>query len=261
MKFAIQENLLHGTTLSEQLSTAKAAGVDGIEFIAQGLSERVPEIAQALHQQGLQAAGVHMGRIDGYVSPELDEREAAISALREALADASDIGAAHVIFVPHYGPLKMPNLQPYRSQIELTGEMMVWLLRTVSDLAYAIGLELDMQPLCEEETAFLNTLEQAAFFRKSVKGHPHIRTAPHLYHVLKETGLTALRQYSEDIGYVHLCDANGKFPTQLTAEVKEALEILRDANYTGWVTLTGKDAPTTADLQRGIQVLRAYIQA
>ncbi len=261
MKLAIQESLLGGNTLSERLTTAKEAGLAGVEFTAQGLSARVPEIAQALYQQGLQAAGVHMGRIDGYISPELDAREAAIGALREALADASDIGAAHVIFVPHYGALKMPNLQPYRSPIELTGEMMIWLLRTVSDLAYAIGLELDMQPLCQEETAFLNTLEQAAFFRKRIKGHPHVKIAPHLYHVLKEGDITGLRQHSAEVGYVHLCGADGQFPLALTAEVKEALDILREAHYAGWVTLTGKKAPTAADLQRSVQVLYTYIQA
>src|SRR5262245_6908107 len=138
MRIAIQEDMLPGRSIVEKLQNAQMLNFAGVEFWAHGLTERVPEIAAAIAETGVPAAAVNLGRRDGYLSPDLHERERAISAMRQAMGDAVDIGAGHVVFVPHFGGPRMPDLTPYRSPIELESEMMIWLLRTVSDLAYAI---------------------------------------------------------------------------------------------------------------------------
>ncbi|MCA9915559.1 MAG: sugar phosphate isomerase/epimerase, partial [Anaerolineae bacterium] len=135
MKFAIQENLLPGRTFRERCQRAKSLGFAGLEVQAEGLEDRLYEVAEALDASGLRIASVHLGKQDGYLSPELEKREAAIATMRQAMATAVDLLAEHVVFVPQWGALTTPNLKPYRSSEEMASELMIWLLRTVSDLA------------------------------------------------------------------------------------------------------------------------------
>jgi sugar phosphate isomerase/epimerase len=243
MRIAIQEDMLSGRSVVEKLENARLTGFEGVEFWAERLTERVPEIATAIEQTGIQAAAVNLGRRDGYLSPELRERERAISEMRQAMTNAVDIGAGHVVFVPHFGGPRMPDLTPYRSPIELESEMMVWLLRTVSDLAYAIGVELDMLPINHYETYFMNRLEQAALFRRKVKDHPHIKIAAGLFHMALEESniLEALRTHGKHIGYIHLADSNYRLPGQGMVDFAAASAVLREIEYDGWLTFACGD--------------------
>lgn len=243
MLIAIQEDMLAGRGMVEKLQNAQRIGFEGIEIWAQGLTERVPEIAAAIEQTGIRAAAVNLGRRDGYLSPELHEREHAISEMRQAMTDAVDIGAGHVIFVPHFGGPRMPDLTPYRSSIELEAEMMVWLLRTVSDLAYAMGVELDMLPINHYETYFMNRLEQAALFRRKIKDHPHVKIAASLFHMALEEAdfMQAMRAHGKHIGYIHLADSNCHLPGQGMIDFSAAAEALREIEYDGWLTFACGD--------------------
>lgn len=240
MRIAIRESLLPGRSLHDRAKQAAHWGVDGIEFEAQGLTARVPEVVSALAESGLAAAAVSMGHQDGYLAPDLSEREQAISNLRQAMADAVDIGAPHVVFVPHFGGPRMPDLTPYRSPIELESEMLVWLLRTVSDLAYAIGVELDILPVNHYESYFMNRLEQAIRFRQKIKNHPHIRVAANLFHLSLEEqdALSALRAAGPHLGYLYLADSNGRLPGQGTMDFAALAQLLREVEYDGWLALT-----------------------
>ncbi len=239
LKLAIQEKLLPGQDIREKLTHAVQLGFTGVEFDADGLTARVPDIAEALVHTGIMTAAVHMGRRDGYLAPHLAEREQAIGALRQAMADAVDLGAGHVVFVPHYGPSRMPDLTPYRAPVELESEMMVWLLRTVSDLAYAIGVELDILPLSRDETYFINRLEQAALFRRKIKDHPHVKLAANcLYMALEEDDpAAALRAQVADLGYFQVADLHETLPAQQELDFAALADALHEASYTGWVTL------------------------
>jgi sugar phosphate isomerase/epimerase len=238
MRIAIQEDMLPGRSIVEKLHNARMLNFSGVEFWAPGLTERVPEIAAALEQTGVLAAAVNLGRRDGYLSPDLHERERGISEMRQAMTDAVDIGAEHVVFVPHFGGPRMPDLTPYRSPIELESEMMIWLLRTVSDLAYAIGVELDMLPINRYETYFMNRLEQAALFRRKIKDHPHVKIAAGLFHMaMEETNLfEAMRTHGKHIGYIHLSDSNHRLPGQGMMDFSGTAEVLREIDYHGWLT-------------------------
>ncbi len=239
MRLAIQEHLLPGRTAQQRCDQARRAGLAGIEVLADGLTERVPELAEALAATGLAAAAVSLGRADGYLAPNMADRECAVGRLRQAMADAVDLGAGHVVFVPHYGPPRMPDLRPYRAPIELDAEMMVWLLRTVCDLAYALGVELNILPVNHYETYFINRLEQAVVFRHKVKDHPHIKLAANLFHMALEehSPVTALRDHAADLGYVQLADTNNRLPGEGLADFGAVFAALRVAGYQGWVTL------------------------
>lgn len=256
MPIAIQESLLRGRDVAERLRYAARLGLDGVEFSAGDLTGRVPEIAAALAETGMRAAGVYLGEQDGYLAPELAEREQAISRMRQAMADAVDIAAPHVIFVPHLGGPRMPDLTPYRSPIELESEMLIWLLRTVSDLAYAIGVELDMLPVNRYESYFMNRVDQAVRFRQKIKNHPHVKVAASLFHMTLEEQdmLDTLKAYGEHLGYIQLADTHGGL---LSAEgCGRVSDCLRGAGYAGWLVLT---AHYGRDRQQQITRLQAEL--
>lgn len=242
MKLAIQEHLLPGRTTQQRFEEAQKLGFDGIELFADGLSERLLEVAQAIDSTGLSIAAVHLGRHAGYLSPHLDEREAAIGRLRQAMATAVDLHAEHVVFVPHFGASQMPDLTPYRSAEEIDAEMMIWLLRTVSDLAYALGVMLHMQPRNRYETSFLNTVAQAEQFCEAIKDHPHVKIAPCLFDVALEetTPLAALQTAGERIGYLHLCDSNHALPGQGLLDFEAVAATIHEMHYDGWLTITAQ---------------------
>ena len=51
-KLAIQEDMLPGRTLDERIANAAQMGLDGVEFLARDLDERLPVIATALEENG-----------------------------------------------------------------------------------------------------------------------------------------------------------------------------------------------------------------
>jgi len=238
-KLAIQEDMLPGRTVHERLSNAKRLNLSGVEFWADDVTERVPDIANALTEHGLSACGINLGRIDGYLSPDLQIREQAIGAMRQAMADAVDLNAEYVSFVPLFGATSMPDLTPYRSPIDLEKEMMIWLLRTVSDLAYAIGTQLLMQPINHYETHFMNRVEQAKFFRHKIKDHPHVKIAANLFHMaLEEDDIHAtLEAHQDDIGVIYVADSNRRLPGQGLIPFDMLGKTLKTINYDGWMVL------------------------
>ena len=238
-KLAIQEDMLPGRSIDERCSNAKHLGLSGIEFWSDDLGERLPEIVTALEATDLSACGVNLGRRDGYLSPDFQTREDAIGRMRQAMADAVDLDAEYVSFVPHYGAPVMPDLTPYHSPIDLEKEMMIWLLRTVSDLAYAIGTQLLMQPINRYETHFMNRVEQAKFFRKKIKDHPHVKIAPNLFHMaLEEDDINStLQTHQEDIGVIYVSDSNRRLPGQGLIPFDAIGETLKSIEYEGWLIL------------------------
>ena len=147
----------------------------------------------------------------------------------------------------------MPDLTPWRAPVELDGEMTVWLLRGVSDLAYAIGVELDILPMSANETDFINRIEQAVMLRRKIREHPHVKIAASLVQMRQtETDWQQVMQdHLPHIGYVQLA-----VPSASDTDLQEyavLATILRD--YTGWVTLTGDD-PEPVDLDAGMSRLR-----
>jgi sugar phosphate isomerase/epimerase len=149
-----------------------------------------------------------------------------------------DLGAGHVVFVPHYGPTRMPDLRPYQSPIELEAQMMIRLLRTVSDLAYAMGVELDYLPIPGELTSFLTRLDDAARFRAKIKDHPYVKVAANVCHCAVEEAdwLGKLQDNLAHIGYIQIAEDNGQLPGQGKLDFAAMAAILAD--YPGWLTLS-----------------------
>lgn len=240
MKLAIQADILPGKTEVERYQLAQDLGFDGIELWAENLDERLMDVAMALNERDLEVASLHLGAVDGYLSPDITTREAAIGYMRHAMATAVDLQCHNVVFVPHWGKLTVPDLTPHRSAEEIASDLMIWLLRTVSDLAYALGTTLHMQPRHRYLTEFMNTMVQAVKFSDAIKDNPHVRIAPHLFDMaLEEDDVAAmLRLHGKRLGYLYLADSNGRLPGQGLYDWAKIAEAIQASDYEGWLCIS-----------------------
>jgi sugar phosphate isomerase/epimerase len=251
MKLAIQADMLPGKTLKERYKYAQDLGFDGIELWAEGLNAGLMDVAMALNDTKLEVASLHLGKCDGYLSPDMKTREGALSYVREVMAMAVDLQCDNVVFVPHWGNLATPNLTPHRSSEEIASELMIWLVRTVSDLAYALGTKLHMQPRHRYHTQFMNTVAHAIKFSDVIKNHPHIRIAPNLFDMaLEETDfLDVLKNCGDRFGYLYLADSNGRLPGQGFLDWKAIGQAIQDSDYDGWLCISAGHPITKGDEQ------------
>ncbi len=255
-KLSIQEGLLPGKTVKERLAAAGQLKFDAVEFPAVDLDARLPRIAEALDANGIKASGINMGRQDGCLSADAARRAGAVDALREALTCALDLEADYVTFAPQCGETDLPDLTPYASPIELQKELLLWLLRGLSDLADAMDVRLALQPLNHYETSFITRLDQAVHFRRQVDNHPKITVAANLYHMaLEEENLvTALQEHHDDISVIYLSENNRRLPGQGLLPFSTIGETLADMAFDGWLVLEG--AETTGNSERARQTFQ-----
>jgi sugar phosphate isomerase/epimerase len=263
MPIAIQEDMLTGSTLLEKFEHARALGVPGIEFWGEGLTEKVPDIAEAMAQTGVLASSVNHGRQGELLSPDPAEREQALAQLRQSIMNACDIGAPGVIFVPHFSAPILPDLSPWKSAAELEIEMLYTHLRTLSDYADAMGISLYLEPINRYETHLLNRLEQAAAVTRRLN-HPRVKIVADLFHMaLEEADIpAAIRAHGDCIGHVHLADSNRRLPGEGATDFAAAAAALREIGYGGWAAyecgLPGSNDPAAYRdrLPRSLDYLR-----
>jgi sugar phosphate isomerase/epimerase len=251
MPIAIREDLLSGNSLLEKFRHAQALGAAGVEFWSDGLTDAVPDVIDAIEQTGVQAAAIYLIPGMDFVSPDPAERERALAGLRQAIVDAHDIGAAGVIFVPHYGKPVMPDMSPWMSAPELEVEMLYMHLRTLSDYSYAIGVNLYIEAVNRSETHLLNRISQVARITRRLN-HPNVKISADLYQMAREEAdlPATLREHADGIGYIHLADSNGTLPGRGQTDFAAIAAALRDMDYTGWLScwlygIDGVDNPNS----------------
>ena len=265
-RLAIQEGLLPGKTVQERLVAAGQLGIDAVEFGAADLDARMPQIADALDASGVSVSGINMGRQDGCLSADFGIRARAVDALREALTCALDLEADYVTFVPQCGGTDLPDLTPYASAMDLQRELLIWLLRGMTDLADVMDVKLALQPLNHYETSFITRLDQAAYFKRQVDNHPKIIVAANTYHMALEEAdlMTALRTHAHDIGVIYLSENNRRLPGYGLLPFASIGETLAEMKYDGWLVMEGaetRDNPERArqnfqDLPGSVHFLR-----
>jgi sugar phosphate isomerase/epimerase len=261
MQLAVQETLLPGDTVKERLMYAQTLGLEGVEFDAEGLTERVPEINEMLAGTGLKTSVVNVGKVP-LLHPELDERDKAIRIIKQSMANALDLGTTGVMFIPHDTDTpRLPDLRPYKSSLELEIELLLNLLKsTLADLAYAMGAELLLAPVNRNETHLVRRLDQAVSVRHRCKDHPHLKIAADTGHMAVEEDdlIAALGEHVAHLGYVRVRGGDGNQSAQNPIAISTVISTLRTGDYRGWVTLAG-DAPSAGfrtDLSESVALLK-----
>ncbi len=262
MRLAIQEHLLPGDTHSSRFQTARDLGFDAIQVHGDdSLAERIPELVNTASHVGLRFSAVDIGHTH-LLHPTFDVREAALVRVRRMMGHALDLEADGVIFRANYAPLPvLPDLHPYKSAVELEGELLVSQLKnTLCDLAYAMGAHLILTHTDSQDTHLVQRLHHTHSIRRKLKGHPHLHTAADLYYMSREEADTAsaLGQHLEGLRMLMLRDSSGGLPGSGALDFKAVAAVLHQQGYTGWLTLAdaANTIPDVDALQSSLDHLR-----
>ena len=235
-RIAIQEDMLPGPRLADRFTQAADLGAQGIEFWSRTLAAQADDIERLNGRGGVAAASVNHGRRSRFLDPESAERERALAELREAMTLAGRIGAAGVVFVPHFfGPL-LPDLSPFMDAGTLERALLAAQLEGLAEHADRTGVQLWVEPVNRYETHLLNRLQDAAALIAPLK-HSRLGIVADLFHMaLDEPDIpAAIRENGAAIGHVHLADSNRRLPGQGTTGFKAAFAALDDVGYAGWM--------------------------
>lgn len=250
MQLAIQESLLPEATTLERFQRAKTLGLAGVEIRDANLVERIAEINDASTQTGVAVSAVNSG-YSRLLHPEFAERERAIVKLREAMAQALDIGTTGVIFIPHYQTTPaLPDLHPYKSSAELEGALLIAQLKaTMGDLAYALGATLHMAVVSPQQAHLINRLEQADRVLKGNSYHDHLKLCVTTCDLMSEESnpIDALAHHHSHIRTVHLMNPKRGLPNSDDVNFDTMLSTLKAYDYDGWLTIAGDHVDTNTD--------------
>jgi sugar phosphate isomerase/epimerase len=236
VKIAIQEDMLPGPTLEDRFHQAADLGLQGIEFWSKTLPEQVDNIEKLNGTDGIVAASINNGQRSRFLDPNLDERERAMSELKEAMTLASRIGASGVVFVPHFFEPLLPDLSPWMDAITVERTLLSAQLEELANHAQAENVQLWVEPVNRYETHLLNRLEDAASLIKGL-AHTNLGIVADFFHMaLEESDIPgAILENSTAIGHIHLADSNRRLPGQGTTDFKSALQALIQIGYSGWL--------------------------
>ncbi|MCL6625751.1 sugar phosphate isomerase/epimerase family protein [Alicyclobacillus shizuokensis] len=238
MKFAVQENLVPGSTFQEKVDNLQSLGYDGVELRGDGLAGRVGEIRRALEDSGVSATCVCGGYKFGLLFPDKGERAQARDQIRTLLSLAAEVRAQGLILVPIFGPPRLPDLSPWRTSEQLEEELLVEQLGELAEYAGTQGTQLILEPLNRYETHFVRRIEQAVQLCQRVAS-PHMTVLADVFHMnIEEASIPdALRGAKSWLGYVHLADSNRLLPGMGHIDFAAVFAALSEIAYGGWMSL------------------------
>jgi sugar phosphate isomerase/epimerase len=238
LKIACQEGMVPGATLEEKLDRLAAAGYDGVELRGDGLADRVQEVRAAAKNHPVKLATICGGIRDRFVDPDRKEREASVADATRNLQIAGELGMVGVIFVPIFGPPRLPDLHPIYDQISLEKDIFTKQCEQLAAVAEKAGTFVLLEPLNRYETHFIRTLEQAVEIVKRV-GNPHMKIMGDFFHMsIEEADIAAsLREAAPYLAHCHLADSNRQLPGLGHTEFRSGFAALEEVGFGGYMAL------------------------
>ena len=248
MKIAVQENLVPGKDAAERWARARDWGFDGLELRgAGGIKARLPEL-RAARAAGMVAVSFcpDAGPFIGAFDPA--DRQTAMTALRDMLEVAAEIGATGVITPAAYG-IHSNRLPPFTSPRtpEEDHAILTEALSILGAHAQKLGVELWLEPLNRYEDHMVNTLAQGADLCHA-SGSPAVKLMADLFHMnIEEADIAAsLRAAAPLVAHLHFADSSRLEPGTGHTDFAAAMAAL--PNFTGWAAIECRlsGAPETA---------------
>lgn len=246
LKLVCQEGIVKGDTLKEKISKLEQWGFEGIEFWGAGLEDRIGEIEQALADSSLQFATICAGYSGCPLSTDPAEREEVVEYCKQLLGIAGQFGAIGLIFVPVFGPPRLPDLQPFADAIELEKLLLVEMCKELAEVAAQNGVYLLLEPLNRYESHLLQRLEDALEIIDRAGSPPGLAMMADFFHMnLEETDLpAAIRAAKDHLQHVHLGDTPRWLPGLGRTDFRPGLEALREIGFDNYLAF---EAGVTGD--------------
>jgi len=266
LKIAIQEDMLPGPTLEDRYLQAADLGFQGIEFWSQTLPDQAKAIERLNGTGGVTAASINNGRRSRFLDPNPNERQRALSELREAISLAGQVGAAGVVYVPHFFDPLLPDLSPFMNPIELERALLSAQLPGLADHALACGVELWVEPVNRYETHLLVQLDDARSMIEPINA-PSLKIVADLFHMaLDEPDIpAAIKRNAMVIGHVHIADSNRRLPGDGRTDFAAALRALDEIEYSGWMAFEcgdpGENRQNALEYMRDLPASLKYLRS
>ena len=234
--------------LGVQTSLARAAAVKaaGGQFIAESVSGFIKPDGSAAELEAMLAqvraaplpvysCNFFIGRPDLRATGPDANHEAVLEYARKAFDRASRAG----VKVITYGSCGSRKLPPGYSQ-ERGKDEFVALLSRLGPLAQAHHITVAVESLQTRECNFLTRIAEVGQVVRRA-GHPHIRAAADLYHMVAENDTPQdLADITDVLAHVELAELQGRrLPGTTSQDFRPYFRVLKDADYRGALCFEG----------------------
>jgi len=259
MKLAIQEHMGPWPSRMEKFRNFRKMGFEGVELIGRGLAERREEVKAALKETGLAACTLCTGYDDKVLSADPRERAAACAQVRDLLKLAGELKAGGLIFVPIFGPPRLPDLSPFKGAIELEKDLLVRILQDLAKAAEENCTTILLEPLNRYEAHLLNRLEQAVEIAKRVNS-PSVKIMADFFHMnIEEADIPkSIEAAGLWVQHVHLADNTRKQPGTGSTNFTSGFAVLKKLGYDKYMAL---ECGFTGDPEKAITDSVKYLTA
>ncbi len=176
LKLCSQESRIPGANFAEKVKNLEAWGAAGVEL---GGDPDVAAIKPILADSKLKVSALCWGSDSGrLVSMDLKARQEGIDKLKKALEKAGELGANGVIFVPCFHG--QSELKP-----EELDKVLAEILPGLGDFAQQHKTHVLIEPLCKNETFYINSVVQGTEICKKVN-NPGIAVMGDFFHMHTE---------------------------------------------------------------------------
>lgn len=239
MKLACQEGLAPGKSAGEKFANIKKAGYKGVEVGGWGLVDRLKEVKAASKAAGIPVSTVCAGYGGCALDANPVERQKAVDDIKKILDAAAELGAVGMIFVPIFGPARVPDLSPWMKPTELEDELVVTIMDGLADHAAKAGTLLILEPLNGYETHFVKTLAHAVRLCERVNKPKGLKMMADFFHMgLEERSVAdSIKAAGKWICHVHLADHPRILPGYGNSDFKKGFAALKEVGYKNYMAL------------------------
>ena len=239
------------------LPAAYAAGFDYVEFplsTVAGLEEEEFQHVLAQVRAGpipVEACNMMFPGSLRLTGPASDPA-AARAYLETAYRRAAELGAAVLVF----GSAGARNV-PAGFPLEQAWLQLVAMLRAAGPVAARHGLTVVIEPLNQAESNIIQTAAEGFTLAKLVE-HPQVRLLVDYYHMARDgEDCGIIRTAGAWVQHAHFADPAGRaYPAEEKAHFHDFFGALKDAGYTGRVSLEAGYADFAQDAPRAQAIMR-----
>ena len=258
MKLSVQDSLIPGADVVERMRTAARLGFDAIELRSAEVLAAPENLLRNIGSLPLAVSSIVTNPQQDPVVEEREVRESRLSAWRDLIRAAADLGARGIVMVPIRRPHRLPDLTPLYTSSELELALLYRILDVLVPQAEQRGVALWLEPLNFYEAMLVTTLGKATEICRQV-GSPALRLMADTFHmnIMEPDPLASLREAAPYLDHVHLSDSNRRLPGQGHIAFGPLLAALQESGYNGYLAL---EAIVPAEPEREVAASLHYLR-
>jgi D-psicose/D-tagatose/L-ribulose 3-epimerase len=233
------------------LQKIKAAGFDGVEIpIFEGDAAHFQSMAKELDRLGLARTSVTVvDEATNPISPDASVRAKALDRLKWVLDMCAALGSEVIAGPVHSALGKFSGDAPTDDERKRSADI----LRQAAEHAKKVNVKIAVEYLNRFETYLLTTARDTAAFVRQVN-HPNLAMMFDTFHanIEEKDPVAAYREAAPHVIHFHVSENDRGTPGTGHIPWAEHFKALRQANYTGWLTIEafGRALPELAAATR-----------